>query len=243
MPTINQYTKQNLLRLLLRGPSGVGKTTLAGQLPGVWVIDCDVNLGGPLRYYSREKISHNILGYDTIDLDDEGKEIPKGMRYERLATCLYKASLNPDVQTLVVDSATKVCDYIIDHVLRKHPTKTTLMEMTSWGFFKAYWVDLVAKVTALRKHFVLIAHEKFDKDEADGTNKYLLNIPGQFQTIAPTMFTDVWRCEALDDGLKGSKYQIRTNPSNRFELKNSLGLPPTLPFNWKTIEDALNATL
>jgi hypothetical protein len=65
-PITNYNTKEERLRLLLLGPSGSGKTTVVCQFPKAYIIDVDVNLGGPLRFCQ----SHNLsvpVGYDCSD--------------------------------------------------------------------------------------------------------------------------------------------------------------------------------
>lgn len=244
MPTIDQYSNDAYLRLLLQGPSGVGKTTLACQFPGAWVMDCDLNLAGPLRFLKSKGLPLPI-GYDTIDRDETGKSVPDNMRYDRLLRCANAAAAQPGVKTLVFDSATKIADYIKAHVLRVNPTKTGQMEMTSWGFFYQYWVQLVATVTAAKLHSVFIFHEKLEKDEVDGTLKYFINVQGQFQAVAASLFTDVWRAEVSGGGgllptASSYNWQIRTMPDFRYQLKNSLQLPPVFVFDWKLIESKLN---
>lgn len=250
MPTIDQYTNTDaFIRLLLQGPPGVGKTTLACQFPGAWVMDCDVNLRGPLQFLHEQKAKGKDvslpIGYDIIDRTEDGKPVPEGSRYQRLLDCANKAAAQPGVKTVVFDSATKISDYIKAHVLRTQPTKTGQMEITSWGFFYNTWVSLVATVTAAKLHSVFIFHEKVEKDEVDGSLKYLINVQGQFQGIAGALFTDVWRAEVAGGGginptKESYRWLIRTMPDYRFVLKNSFGLPPTFEFDWKLIEDKLN---
>ena len=93
----------------------------------------------------------------------------------------------------------------------------------------------------IRKHVVLIAHERVEKDEMDQSLKYFVAIPGQFQHIIGSMFTDIWRCEVAAAGSNPPKYtfQVRTMPDFRYQLKNSLDLPPIMKFDWKQIADKL----
>lgn len=247
MPTIDQYSLTDAhLRLLLQGPSGVGKTTLACQFPGAWVLDCDLNLGGPLRWLKANGKSTPI-GYDIIDRTEDGKPVPENLRYQRLLERANAAAGQPGVQTLIFDSCTKIADYIKAHVLRVNGTSSGKFEQASWGFFYNYWVQLVSTVTAAKIHCVFIFHEKVDKDEIDGSLKYFLNVQGQFRDLAASMFTDVWRAEVMGGGglnptLASYKWLIRTMPDYRFQLKNSLQLPPTFEFDWKVIEAKLNPT-
>lgn len=246
MPAIDQYASDSYIRLLLQGPPGSTKTTTACQFPGAWVFDCDLNLGGPLRWL-KEKGKPLPIGYDTIDRDDNGAPVPENMRWQRLFTCINAAAKQAGalgIETFVIDSTTKADIYNQAHVLRTNPTKTGGLEQTSWGFIRNNWIQLIGVMTSARVNFVLIAHEKVDKDEVDGSLKYFLNIQGSFKDMAGSMFTDVWRAEMQSSGGLTPAYKavLRTMPDHRYQLKNSLMLPPTFEFDWKLIEAKLKGT-
>src|SRR5438552_15536860 len=117
MQPISSYeTSDAFIRTLFQGPPGSGKTSHACQFPGVYVADLDMNLAGPLRWLKEHNKSLPV-GYDIIDRDESGKEVAPNMRYTRLAKCLQDAVVNPEVKTIVVDSATKLSDYMIAEVL------------------------------------------------------------------------------------------------------------------------------
>lgn len=243
MPTIEHYKSDAYLRLLLQGESGSGKTTKALQFPGVWVIDCDLNLAGPLRFL-RENNLPLPIGYDTVDFDDQGKVVPENMRWQRIGDLLSKIGerAGPDLKTLVFDSMSKMADYNKAHVLRTNPTKTRGFEQTSWGFFYANWVKLVGTVTTARVNCVFTAHDKIDKDELDGSTRIFINVQGQFQAVAGSLFTDVWHAEVKNVGGLTPKYEwlVRTIQDYKHAgLKNSLGLPPLFEFKWETIQEKL----
>jgi nucleoside-triphosphatase THEP1 len=240
MQSINTYSDNSNLRVLLQGPPGSGKTTTACQFPAAYIADCDLNLAGALRYLRSANLPLPI-GYDIIDRDDDGKEVDPSFRFERLLRKLQIACADTTVQTIVVDSATKLSDYIMAHILRQQGKKQ--MEMQSWGFYFTCWKEFVARITAQKKHFVLICHERVEKDEIDQALKYFLNIPGQFAHIAGSLFTDVWRCEVASKGFGAAtthEFQIRTMPDHKFNLKNSLGLPAVFKFDWKIVESKLS---
>jgi KaiC/GvpD/RAD55 family RecA-like ATPase len=239
MQNIETYAKESYLRLIVQGPPGVGKTTLGCHFPGAYIADCDINLAGPLRYL-KEHNGTLPVGYDIIDRDENGNEVDPIQRYQRLTTCLTNASQDPRVQTIVIDSATKLSDYMLDEVMRQN--KTLKMTIPLWGMYLALWKHFISQISAQRKHFVLICHERVEKDEIDQNLKYFIMVPGQMGQIIGSLFTDVWRCEvASGSGAKPAySFNVRTMPDHRYQLKNSLGLPPVMKFDWKTIEEKLN---
>lgn len=241
MQPISSYAiSQPYLRLLLQGPPGCGKTTLGCQFPGTYVADLDINLGGPLRRMTQLGLSLP-LGYDIIDRDEKGQDVPAQARFTRLMLCLNKALADPTVQTIVIDSATRLCDYFMDEVLRTQNAKA--MTISHWGFYLSAWKQFIVQMSAQRKHFVLIAHEEVEKDEVDQTLRSFIAVPGKFRYIIASYFTDVWRCEVASAGGFGAgaqyKWSVRTMPDHRFQLKNSLGLPPVFEFDWKLVEQKL----
>ena len=238
MQTIETYTKESYLRLLLQGAPGTGKTTLACHLPKAYIADCDLNLAGPLRWL-RENNGPMPVGYDIIDREHEnGAEVDPSLRYQRLIKCLAEAVKSPDIETIVIDSATKLSDYMIAEVLRQQGKKE--MSISMWGLYLALWKHFISRLSAQRKNFVLICHEKVEKDEIDQSLKYFIMIPGQISNIIGSLFTDVWRCEVSSVGLPPKySFDIRTMSDNKFSLKNSLGLPPVGKFDWAKIETKL----
>ena len=66
-------------------------------------------------------------------------------------------------------------------------------------------------------------------------------VPGQMGNIIASLFTDCWRTEVSVTPGNPPKYnfQVRTMPDYRFQLKNSLGLPPVFTFSWDLIAKKL----
>ena len=246
MQTIDHYASEEYLRLVLQGSPGSGKTTLAAQFPGAYFLDIDHNLGGALRFLKEKKLALPV-GYDFVDTDTAGKLIPVRDRYQRMNMLLQEAQLNPAIQTIVIDSATNLADILIEETLRLQG-KTKISDYKDgrqfWGFFAQYSKQLMSIFTQMRKNLVLIAHEKLEKNE-DGAVVYpvKVNWPGQVGAVIGAWFTDVWRCEVKTqpNGLKTDYiWQIRTMPDFKYELKNSLLLPPTFTFDWKLIDEKLH---
>jgi DNA polymerase III delta prime subunit len=235
MQQIADYAKDSRIRLLLQGPPGTGKTTLACQFPGVYVADCDVNLGGPLRWLAKHNRTLPV-GYDLIDRDGD-KPIEPRHRWERLITCLNTALKEPSIETIVIDSATNLSDIIRYRVLQENKELETL-SLPQWGTFFLYWKQLIGRLTSQPKNFILIAHEQTDETGL----RWTVAIPGQARFVLGALFSDVWRCEAntARNGDKlVTKYLVRTSPDMNYALKNSLGLDPLIEFSWDKVASAI----
>lgn len=248
MTPISQYAEQNdKLRLILQGSSGSGKTTVACQFPGAYVIDIDVNLGGTLRFLKEAKLPLPI-GFDVLDHDEKGAVVPLKQQFLRLQALVTDAIKDDRVQTIIFDSATTLADVLIGEVCRQQG-KNAVTDWKDgrqfWGFFAPFCRNFFAFLSQVRKHIVLIAHEKTQLTET-GAVVYPIKVawPGQVGQNIGAFFTNVWRTEVqiLPAGVNQNNYKwlIRTMPEPKYELKNTLGLPATFEFKWATIQAALD---
>ena len=241
MQDINSYTAvEDYIRLILQGEPKSGKTTLACQFPKAYIIDCDVNLGGPLRFLKSKGLPLPV-GYDVLDKDETGNDVAMPFRYQRFTKLFSEAQTNPAVGTIVIDSATSFTDVLLAETTRLQPSIKDGRQL--WGFFFTYGKELMARLRLIRKHIILIVHERLDK-LADGSVVYPYRIawPGQLGQIMTSFFTDVWHTEVKQVGFPpNAKYEwlVQTMPSFQYKLGNSLDLPAEFEFNWKLIESKL----
>lgn len=237
-PITNYSTKEEFIRLLLQGPPGSAKTTTACQFPGAYIVDADVNLGGPLRYCKNHSLSMPI-GYDRLDVDEKGVVVPPMARYLRLTKLVEESEKNSDIKTFVLDSATGVSPIIMDEVKRQQPSLKDGRQV--YQFFLQATRDFISKITLMRKNFVFIAHEKVEQDAMTQITQYRIAWPGQLGDYMGAFFTNVWRCEVEREGLPPKyKFVIRTMQDTQHHgLKNDLELPSTFQFDWNLIQQKL----
>lgn len=234
--------------LLIQGPPGSGKTGLALQFPRPYVCDLDNNIGGTIRWMR----SHNIepdFEFDTPDILPDGiTERPIKDRFKFMAECIKEQSINPIVDTIIVDGVTKLDMYIKGEIARQNPTikgerrADGEMTLADWNTHLYLWQTFITKMQASSKMFILTCHEEFS-DIAQLPGKILVNVQGKKvqQTLAG-MFSDVWRTEIEKKVTnKGNEYirQVRCMSSGTMDLKNSLALPDVFTMNWTTIKEAL----
>jgi DNA polymerase III delta prime subunit len=218
----------NLSRgILLLGQPGMGKTTTALQIakPVAYIADCDNNLSGATRFLSGTRFL-----YDTPDIG-----YAPDYRFEELSRRVKEASQTDIVGTLILDSLTKVADYVMDEILRQQNRKT--MQLQDWGTFLNVMKRTITMLRSTRKLFIATAHIKSEKDEVAGYIKFFPALPGQIQHIIGALFSDVWLCDCEEKGGKHN-YIIRTMPTTFYALKNSLGLPSVCTA--EQVKEALN---
>lgn len=227
--------------LMLVGNAGSGKSTFAARFPKPFFLSLDRNLRGPAAVMAGE--GKTDIGYfDDFDHDDNGKDLDIGLRFNRFALALSAVAADPQWETIVIDNTTLLSDYIMADILRQQSRKLPIIQ--DWGTFGGAWKLLAAKLRATNKNVILIAHERLEKDDLDGSLRYFLAIPGQTSDILPTLVTDVWRCE-VEEKLVGTSRvhvrQVRVIQNQRHaHLKSST---PSLPAVFPATTEELNKIL
>jgi hypothetical protein len=217
--------------LLLVGAPKSGKTSFALQFPKPYIADCDNNISGPQRYLEERNLNPKFY-YDVIDIDEQGNEVPAAKRWTRLTDNLKVAVASAEVETIVVDSLSKLSDNLIEHIMGYE--KIQQMRIQDWMSYQNLMKKLITFLRSSGKYVIFVAHETVEKDELDGVLKYFVSLPSKLRDTIGGMFTDVWRTEYQPGaGGKEGTYTIRALSSARMSLGNSLGLAPSFPMDYE----------
>lgn len=237
--------------ILLIGPPGGGKTTLAMQFPAVAFMDCERNLDGPERFV-RSKNPLLSYGYEAITYKDLANNIavPAHECFDNLLDKLADLKGNKEIKTVVIDNLTMVNEFIIQKVLKEQSKQ--LMEPHFWGPFKTKFINLlVAKLRNLGITTICTCHETIvekpaGKKEVMQTiiDGYRPAINGGIADYFGGFFTDMWRCVASPGAAGKSDYKILTRRTALSELKNSMDMPGEINIEdgelaWKKLEPYL----
>ncbi len=215
------------LAILLIGPSGARKTTLALTFPNVYVIDIDQNLRGPCMY------SKPVGQFDSAAADDNDKPLETWQQYDRILDLMTRAKSSTATWVLV-DGLSAINQIIADKVM--HDQKRDYMEGRDWSSFSTAAAKLLfTKARQMNKNYIFTAHEErithndpknFMAVILDGYEPYL---QGGTRERLGGFFTDVWRLEAnLAPGDKIETSLTTDKVGLMRQLKNSVGLPHTI---------------
>lgn len=218
------------------GPAGSGKTVLGMRLfPKTYVIVGDLNFQSGKRYLEKINALTNIVGFDTLAVDEKGEKVKPFLRYDRFFKCLSTAAEDPNVDAIFVDGATQITEIIIAKIVSAQREEDIQIaggkdSWPKWGTVGVTWRGLISQIRTTGKKFVLAIHEQKNKDESDQIWKHELLIPGQTKDMLPNLMSDIWRTEVHKEG-QNHKWMVRMLPEPfKIEfLKNNYGLPMLLP--------------
>lgn len=222
------------LSILLIGPPGAGKTTLAMQFPSPHFLDCDENLDGPERFL-RGKNAALSYSYDRIKYNDKDEPLDADVCFDRLMSKIDAAKNDVGIKTVIIDSLTLINEFIIRKILTDQAStkkKSDEMEARDWIPFKSHFLKLLAsKIRGLGKDCICTVHQSiiYAPDPKDIMNKiitaYVPSVQGSITDYFGAFFTDVWRCEARLGAGNRQNFVLITSSTSRSDLKNSLNMP------------------
>lgn len=241
MKESTDFQMDSSFALMLIGTPKAGKTCFAFNFPNVYVLDCDNNLAGALRYHDHKNKNFKFW-YDNPN--DEPK--PE-KRWTFCLNALNDAVNHPDVKTIYVNGLSLLGYYLEQHVLANSGKGTggmndliiageKVMNMSQWGPFKNLMSKLIMAGKSSGKLFIMDCHEKTEENDQGATIGYRPLISGSLRHNIAGYFTDVWRCETAT-GPKGSTYSVRFHPKSLMQIGNSLNIKePSLDVTNKTRE-------
>lgn len=177
--------------MVLWGPAGCGKTTLAGTAPGkILVINLD-----PDGYQSLPKTDDILL----FDLSTE----PNSYVVEQAKTTdpfgIQKILQDdPEIRSVVVDSITKFADRATINAIGKAPGSTFENPGPSaYGYRNRYTLQLVSNLLLAtgkyNRHIIFVCHEDVPKvNEKGEIQSITILLGGSLPVEVPLQLSEVW---------------------------------------------------
>jgi len=199
-------TQARRMNMVLWGPSGAGKTTLAATAPRpiLWV---NFDIDG----------TSSLMDQEDIFIADYSKENPNVVAtFKREDTASIKGLLedNPKIETVVFDSVTSFNEMALRFGVTE--VRGATMEaptLQGYGRRNSYTMQgitsLLKTTGSHNKHCIFIAHEDVpSKDELTGQMMVSILVGGKMQSEIPVKMSEVWH---LEDTGKHRKITIRSS--------------------------------
>jgi hypothetical protein len=199
-------TQLTRMSMILWGPSGAGKTTLAATAPRpiLWInFDPDG--------------TSSLMDQEDIYIADFSMEKPNKVvtfKHENAGGIKQLLEANPDIQTVVFDSITSFNEMALRHAVDEVNGATMeAPQLQGYGRRNSYTMQGIMSVIkatgALSKHCIFVAHEDTPtKDEMTGAMMVSILVGGKMQSEIPIKLSEVWY---LQDTGKDRKITIRSS--------------------------------
>lgn len=198
----HELSANPLLKVLIYGQPGIGKSTLALSSPKPLMIDCDRGI----HRVSPEHLSDTVEVSSWTDIDQV---------------------LNEDLgnyQTLIFDTGGKLIDFMTAYLMKTNPKFAQAdgtFSLKGYGARKSMFQSLLSRIHTSGKHVVFVAHEREDKD---GDIRFVRpEIGGSSGNDLIKELDMVGYMEAV-----GKKRTIKFSPEEKYYAKNSLSLPDAM---------------
>lgn len=214
MSNAKEITTDNMLmHNLVYGKAGTGKTTWASGFPKPFVFDFD---GGMLSQKGKD------VAYETYGASGE----MKGIAFQKFEERLKEFERDPtQYETYVLDSVTTMQEYRLEYLTsmsgKPRPTQY------EWGMLVIDLRNFMVRLTRLKGHVVVIAHEMMLQNELTGELLvepviYGKKLPAQM----PLWFDEVYRAQTARTKEGLPQYEMLTCASTTYTAKSRLGCMP-----------------
>lgn len=199
----HELNVQQIIKALIYGQPGIGKTTFALSAPNPILLDFD---GGVHRV-------DTVHQKDTLQVET----------WQDVLIELNEGTFN-SYQTIVIDTAGKMLDAMSLYLIKQNPKlgkSNGALTLQGYGERKAEFNNFIKRISAMGKHIIFVAHEK---EEKEGDGKYVRpEIGGSSGNDLYKELDLIGYMEAI-----GKKKTISFLPQEKYYAKNACGLNETI---------------
>lgn len=233
-------------KFLLLGDTGGGKTTQILTFPGkkfCYLFDPNAILslqGHDLEYeeFLPDRLNLSVKSL-TKDKGDKTTSFQNSLyvEWEKDFNDRIKGGFFNNIDLIAFDSATTLLDLIMDRVLTVNGRAGSWPQQDDYGPQMLAFQNVCRQLTALGKTVVMTGHLETRQDEL---TKRIFRTPmmtGRLKTKVPLLFSDIYICEANNDGRGKVTHTIQVVPDRMTTtVRSSIkGLNPAedVTIDWK----------
>lgn len=235
---------KNLIKALIMGNPGTGKTCFAASFPGpVLLLDFDNKASSAARFYKEKP--EVLAGVEVRILSPslhkspllEFNKIIEDLRQQQ-STGVYK------YKTLVIDSITTFSAATLSHIITSNPgikgrvtAQGSMPDKPHYGVLLREFERIIPGLLTLDINVVMLAHIAEYVSEQTGEMIREAMMDGSFSSKLPIYFDEVWRSYVDDKGA----YKLQTKSDQKFtKLRSQIpGLPAVVDTKYDGIAKLL----
>lgn len=203
--SLKDAASDHKIKMLIYGPSGAGKTSLAGTL--------DLKT----EYIGFENGAMPLHGKDIMSIEVSSyaeDPMSKLKLLEAVYNDLFSGKRKPKV--VMLDSLTECSEITVEALQKMFPDRKDSLPM--WGEYSKRMRSIVKKFRDLPMHVVMVCLSKPEKDE--NNKRYMgFDIAGSISNKLPQYFDEVFYLHVDDEG----KRSLITNKTDKLICKDRSG--------------------
>lgn len=231
-------------KVLLLGDTGSGKTTQLLTLPGrTFAYLFDPNAILSLRGFD---IEYEEFLPDRLNLSVKSLSKGKGDNTTNLPSQIYlewekdfdnkmRTGYFDSFDNIALDSATTFLDLIMDRMLTINGRAGSWPQQDDYGPQMQVFTNVCRTLMSLNKTIFMTGHLETKKDELVQRIFRQPMMTGRLRTKIPLLFSDIFVCEAENDGRGNVKHKFQTVP-DRITTTVRTSLKKVEPFEDVTID-------
>ena len=208
-------------KFLLLGDTGSGKTTQFLTLPGkkfIYLFDPNAILS-----LQGHDVEYEEFLPDSLNLSIKSLSKGKGdsnSSHQNQVYVDWEKDFNSKIQdgffdkfdAIGMDSATTFLDLAMDRVLTINGRAGQWPQQDDYGPQMIAFINVCRSLMALNKTIFMTGHMEIKKDELQQRIFRTPMMTGRLKTKIPLLFSDIFFCEAENDGRGNVKHKIQTVP-------------------------------
>ena len=210
--------------ILIYGPAGCGKTALASQASGGYMLDFDDGMLTAKNLIDQFTPLRHAIEFDTFS--DTNPSRPKAWLAAKRKIFEIRAACDKGVwkdDALILDSLTKMGMICYNQIVSQLGRSVGKVQLQDWGMMVGEMRNILQIVLRIPHLVIMTAHETFIEV---GTETYIKPkaLGKKLPEELPPLFDEVWRMKAKRKAQHKVDYTVDWFPSENVDVRTRSGV-------------------